>query len=149
MANQRPSFDKAHPENYQISIEVGDMLSRHGLTRMTLAGDGNVTAEWLGKPKDTAETAKQMPSRFTGTLKRHDPVDLLLKASQFDWGRQFPSRPGIPDEAIVVWQFGEKGSPGAELKVWLREAEQDPLMGPLLKGLRQELANLSDNHLYL
>ncbi|TCS73847.1 hypothetical protein EDC61_10169 [Sulfuritortus calidifontis] len=149
MTNQRPIFDKTHPENYQITIEVGDMLSEHGLTRMTLAGDGHVTAEWLGKIRGAVETAKQLPTHYTGTLKHHDPIDLLLKASQFNWDRKFPSRPGIPDEAIVVWQFGEKGAPGAEVKVWLREAEKDPLMGPLLQGLREELADLSDNHIYL
>lgn len=149
MTNHRPIFDKAHPENYQVTIEVGDALSTHGLTRMTLSGDGNISAECVRRTGEVATNTKQMPMQFTGTLKRHDPIDLLLKASQFDWNRKFPSRPGIPDEAIVVWQFGEKGAPGVEVKVWLREAEKDPLMGPLIKDLRQELADISGNDIYL
>ena len=72
------------------------------------------------------------PIAIRGQMEPARAAGLLEHAAAFPWGRPFPSRPGIPDEVVVVLRFG----PHRTLTMWLREAEGDPQVGAVLTALR-------------
>jgi len=141
-------FDKGQPQDFHLHVSIGDELSEDGLTHMEIDGIGNITAENI-KTRTVKSRQEEKPQQYTGKCHRHDPARLLERASQLQWGLKFPSRPGIPDEAIVVWSLGKKEGEANVMKAWLRDAEKDPIMADLLTQLRDELSDLSDNQLYL
>ncbi len=148
MNDQHLAFDPARAHDYELTVQVGDPTAPDGLTRVRLDGTGRLVAEQIfeeGHPAEKRPRGRQV----TGELPREEAKDLMRRASQFPWEREFPSRSGIPDEAIVVWHFHQKNKEGPSLKVWLREAESDPLLAPVLAALRKELGRLSQNQLYL
>lgn len=148
MNGKTVTFDKAQPKDFQLRISVGDEYSEDGQTRMLIDGEGNITVENHKAMADKAGKTEK-PHVYTGKCHHHDPANLLERATQLRWDIKFPPRPGIPDEAIVIWEFGKKQGDTMRMKAWLRDAEKDPVMGALLKQLRDELSDLSDNTIYL
>lgn len=145
-------FNPAEVTQYHLTLEVGSPLSFHGLTRVRLDGDGSFHADQTQEPEPALQpNAQRSPTETAaqGRVSQNDAVDLLRRVHQFPWDRKFPSRPGIPDEAIVVWQLDRAGFEPLVLRVWLREAEDDPVIGPVLTTLRRRLAEFSANRLYL
>lgn len=139
-------FDPEHPQDYWMSIDIGDIHSEYGRTVMHLSGVGEVVIEHSqvgGEQKSGKPVVKQ------GKLKYHEPEKLFRQVEQVPWTMKFPPRPGIPDEAIVIWKFGEKDGETQEVKMWLRDVEKNPVIGQLLKSLRQELQTLTNNEIYL
>ncbi len=159
MNNEPLSFDPARADEYELSVRVGSPTAPDGLTRVTLEGTGRFVAEQIFERRLQEKVTQERPTeegdaqerdrRVTGELPRSEAEHLLRMATLFPWERSFPSRPGIPDEAIVVWSFGERGVQRATLRVWLREAESDPALSPVLEALRHNLAQLSHGEIYL
>ncbi len=153
MRNETLSFDVTRAHEYELRVELGDPLSPHGLTRATVDGTGRFAAEQIfeSDEMEDAEAFKEghPPSAVGRQLKQDAAQEILRLASQFRWDREFPSRPGIPDEAIVVWTYGVKGGDHVSTKVWLREAEADPVMGPVLAALRNHLDEIPECKIYL
>ena len=141
MSNERFKFDQARLQDFELIVEVGDTLSPEGLTYVALSGNGSLVVE----QRREKETGKKYESR----IDVETTASLLRKASEFDWERPFPSRPGLPDEAIVQWILRNRNGAAARVKVWLREAEKNPVMAPVLEGLRKNVDRMTDGHLYL
>lgn len=155
MNETQTAFDPDRATEFEMTLQVGDVASPDGQTRVSLNGDGRFEADETREEPSTegagdgpkAAAAKAEP--VVGEVARSEAADILKGVARFPWGRDFPSRPGIPDEAIVVWQFGRKGEPPVTLRIWLREAESDALIGPVLETLRKELARVSGDRMYL
>ena len=155
MNNNAVPLDPAGTEDAVLRFEVGDLLSPGGLTRVTLDGKGHFRAEQMSKPGDYAEDTDRLqeklgtPDPVEGSVEKGDAAGLIDRAGRFPWGRKFPSRPGIPDEAIVAVQLELPGGASKSLKIWLREAEQDKSVSPVLRVLRDHLSRFSKGKMVL
>jgi len=141
MPTQEVKFDPARLNDFELVAEVGDPLSEEGLTRVKLSGDGRLTVE--------QQHGKEKGEQFSSEINRENVENLLRQASQFDWGQRFPSRPGLPDEAIVQWYLYDRQGNTMTLKVWLRDAEKHGAIGPVLAALRKSVERMTDGKLYL
>jgi len=141
MPTQEVKFDPVRINDFELVAEVGDPLSEEGLTRVKLSGDGRLTVE--------QQHGKGKGEQFSGEINRENTENLLRQASQFDWGQRFPSRRGLPDEAIVQWYLYDRHGSTMTLKVWLRDAEKHGAMAPVLAILRKSVERVTDGKLYL
>lgn len=151
MSDERVSFDEARARDYSLRVEVGNASAPDGLTRVHLDGGGRFTAELtFAEPRAEVpgkEERKRGPAETE--IAEDQAARVLRQASQFDWDRDFPPRPGIPDEAIVVWTYRVRGTEVATMRAWLRDVEQDPTMTPVLTALREATAELTGGDIYL
>jgi len=143
MPTQHVKFDPARLADFELVVEVGDAFSEEGMTRARLDGRGQLTVE------QQYGHAKERTRQFHGELDTEMTQKLLRQASQFVWERGFPSRKCIPDEAIVQWWLHDRQGEALTVKVWLREAEKDPVMAPVLSELRRGVHQASDGGLFL
>ena len=141
MPMQQVRFDPARRNDFELVLEVGDTLSDEGLTRARLNGSGTLVVEQLYE--------KEKEQQFSGELDRESTENLFRQASQFNWEQRFPSRRGLPDEAIVQWYLRERQGSTITLKVWLRDAEKPGPMAMVLAGLRKSVELLTSGKLYL
>lgn len=140
---QRVKFDPARLADFELVVEVGDVLSEEGMSRARLNGQGRLTVEQQrGHEKERAR-------QFHSELDRDTTEKLLRQASQFDWEQSFPSRKGLPDEAIVQWSLHDRQGEAPTVKVWLRDAEKDQVMAPVLAELRRGVQRATDGSVYL
>ncbi len=145
MMNQDFVFDLKNLNEYRLHLQAGELASPHGQTRVTLYGSGDLEAEQLFGEKEEPEVRK--PIRVKGRIENAE--DLFRQLAKFDWQSKFPSRPGIPDEAIIIWTVEFQGKVIATLKMWLGEAEKDDRVDAVLKRLRDVIGDLSDNQIYI
>ena len=118
-----------------LQVDVGQAGFYPGLAQVSLAGDGTFVARQVFVPAGMEATPSGLIDDVAAIRGRIEPAqaaELLERAAAFPWDRPFPSRPGIPDEAVVVLRFG----PHRTLTLWLREAEADPQVGAVLIALR-------------
>ena len=143
MPNNGFKFDQAKARDWELIADVGNILAPEGLTHVLLSGSGNLLVE--------ERHEKETGHKYEGRIDEGTSVGLLKNASQFDWERRFPPRPGLPDEAIVEWTLRsrEEGEGVATVKVWLRDAEKDRIMAPVLEELRRNVDRLTDGKLFL
>lgn len=140
---QRAKFDPARLADFELVVEVGDVFSEEGMARARLNGHGRLTVEQQrGHEKEHAR-------QFHSELNPDTTEKLLRQASQFDWERSFPSRKGLPDEAVVQWFLHDRQGEALKVKVWLRDAEKDQVMGPVLEELRRGVQRATEGSLYL
>jgi hypothetical protein len=145
MSETAIAFDAQRIREYQLRVEVGEPAAPDGLTRVQLDGAGTFLAEHVTDDRDP----KARGESLRGEIDPEKARAAIERAARFPWGRAFPTRRGIPDEAIVHWSLVGPDSRGISLKVWLRDAEKDPLIASVLGLLRDALAELSQNRLYL
>lgn len=145
-----PSFQPEALHEYALQLDVGEPASLHGLTRLQLDGYGNVSAtDIVAEARQEREAPMERSTRSAkGQLDRDATQTLFRRVHEFPWQRPFPSRRGIPDEAIVTWTL-TRGSAQQQLRMWLGEAEDDPVIAPVLEALRTTLRSISDNQMYL
>jgi hypothetical protein len=162
MSTPHLEYNRSLAPQFDLLLDVGNPASEEGLTRVRLDGDGDFVAQQLFAGTDAQAAAvqalhlddqkwgteEQLPA-VRGRIEPDRAADLLEQAVAFPWDQRFPSRPGIPDEAIVVARFGPKGGPHSTVKLWLREAESDPAVGPVLEELRRVLDEFSHGEIYL
>lgn len=134
-------FDHTRPDDFELTVGVGDSLREDGLTRVTLDGTGRLTVE------HERPDGKEAPVR--GELPREEAGSVLTRASQFPWERRFPARPGLPDEAVVQWSLQDRKGATVAVKAWLREVEKDPVMTTVLATLRKHVERVSRGERYL
>ncbi|MBA2529327.1 MAG: hypothetical protein H0V19_05095 [Euzebyales bacterium] len=134
----------------QLVAEVGEPSSPDGRTRVTLHRDGRLVVQWeRSAPQDPKQGRERERREEAGELGQ-DPQAVFERASRFLWDQDFPTRPGLPDEAILVWQLGGADDRRtATVKVWLEDAEGDPSMAPVLQALREGTARLTGGDVYL
>ena len=141
MLSERVIFFSARLNDFELAAEVGEPLSEEGLTRVRLTGDGRLTVE--------QERGHEKVEQYQAELDRENTENILRQASQFDWEQSFPPRPGLPDEAIIHWFFHDRQGGTLTLKVWLRDAEKNSVMEPVLTTLRQSVERVTNGKLYL
>jgi len=138
---------------HQLSVAAGNPYDEHGLTIMNIAADGAVEA-YCRREAVLTDAPKDKPSgddarHYEGRLEEDVLKRLLAGLQKFPWDREFPARPGIPDEAIVTWTMQQNKENEQTLKVWIGEAESEPSLAPVFAALRAGLAKISDSALYL
>lgn len=141
MPAQGIQFDPARLQDFELTVEVGDTFSEDGLTRVRLNGGGRLAVE--------QQREQERGGEFHTEVDRDSMERLLRLAAQFDWQRRFPSRPGLPDEAVVQWSLRDRQGGTATVKVWLRDAEKDQVMAPVLNVLRQGVDRATGGKYYL
>jgi hypothetical protein len=123
----------------ELVATVGAPTSPDGQTRVRLADSGRLVVQWERVPDDVpdVEQRPKEPERReeTGEL-GVDPGPLFERSARFPWDQEFPTRPGVPDEAILEWDLREDDRSRTTLRVWLGDAERDPNMAPVLDALR-------------
>lgn len=160
MADEYLPFDRAFAAEYSLQVEVGQADAPDGVTRVQVDGSGNIEAAQLRnepggsepgerEPKGRKGERKEGADQVKGRIPQEEVLYLFDQVSLAPWGRRFPQRPGIPDEAIVEVRLRRERRDGASVKLWLREAEKDPALGPMLKVLRKHLTELSGGRIYL
>ena len=166
MADEYMPFDRAFAAEYSLQVEVGQADAPDGVTRVQVDGSGNLEAAQLrNQPGETEarepeekgrkgqKSQKDEPEKGPDQVKGQIPQDEVLylfdQVSLAPWGRRFPQRQGIPDEAIVEVRLRREKRESASVKLWLREAEKDPALGPMLTLLRKHLTELSGGRIYL
>lgn len=141
MANNGFKFDEAKVQDLELIVDVGDTLSPDGLTHVELSGSGSLLVE-LQREKETEQ-------KYEGQIGAETAASLLKRAAGFDWERRFPPRPGLPDEAIVQWTLKDRSGAVVTVKAWLRDAEKDRVMAPVLEELRLKVDRLTGGKLFL
>jgi hypothetical protein len=153
MSDDYIAFDRTMAKDYALSVNVGQPTAPDGVTRVRVDGSGAFEASQFRADLDASERKdgreESMGERVRGTISEADASALLEQASLAAWGTRFPQRPGIPDEAIVVITFERAGRESASLKMWLRDAEKDEVVGPILEQLRRHLNEIAGEKLYL
>ena len=161
MADEYLPFDRAFAAEYSLQVEVGQADAPDGVTRVQVDGSGNLEAAQLrNEPRETEPRQQSGRGRkggkeeegsdqVKGRIPQEEALYLFDQASLAPWGRRFPQRPGIPDEAIVEIRLRRTQREGASVKLWLREAEKDPALAAVLKVLRKHLSELSGGRIYL
>jgi hypothetical protein len=150
------AFDKAFAPEYQLQVDVGQATAPDGVTRVRVDGAGTFEAaqfrravEPVPKERDQTKQQEQESERVSGKIAAEEAARLFEQASLAPWGQRFPQRPGIPDEAIVEVRFQRAQRQSGTIKLWLRDAEKDVALGPMLKQLRRHLDDLSGGRIYL
>ncbi|HYJ79223.1 MAG TPA: hypothetical protein VEW03_06465 [Longimicrobiaceae bacterium] len=153
-------LDRSPAPELVLLVNVGHPGFYPGLTQVRLGREGDFTARrTFAVTAVEAAHARALevnderwgmePGLVRGRLGPARAADLLERAAAFPWDRPFPSRPGIPDEALVVVYLGRSGGPHRTLTLWLREAEGDPVVGTVFRELRATLDELSQGAIFL
>ena len=141
MSTQPNPIDSAQTNDFQLVVEVGNIYSEEGLTRVKLDTTGRLLVE--------QQYDRERIESFQGELDPQSTDQLFSELPRFDWDQRFPPRPGLPDEAVVQWLFQEKPGSIRMLKVWIRDAEKPGPMATALVILRRSVERLTDGKLYL
>ena len=143
-------FDAARLADYALSADVGSPFSEDGQTRAVLAGTGTVVVEHLQIEGGTSRQADQKPEQV-GTYQMGPDVTrmAIASAAAFPWRTEFPSRPGIPDEAVVTWTLSDSRGGQITLKAWLEDVNKDERMAPVMRALRQAVDAATNGRHYL
>lgn len=144
----KPKFDSERASDFVLVTEVGNPLSAEGLTRAILSGTGDFRVEHVqGGEEARPADAKKNSDRFE--FGAETAQTLLARVARFPWNRTFPSRPGVPDEPILVWTFVDRRGSEVSLKMWLRDAEEDEDMAWVVSALRQGVDAATAGRQYL
>jgi hypothetical protein len=153
---------------YQLIADVGNPYEDEGLTRAILSGSGRMLVELhRAEPATTPERGQgylspESPSQETGDSGRAMPArshaydfgpesakEMILRAARFPWGQRFPTRPGIPSEPVLQWTLRDERGPEVTVSVWLRDAEKDDTMAPVLSAFRHAVERATKGELFL
>lgn len=154
------AFDKAFAQEYQLQVDVGQATAPDGITRVRVEGSGVLEAAQVRRASATSSRQEmdlqakgpppeQETARASGKISPEQVTGLFEQASLAPWNDRFPQRPGIPDEAIVEVRFGRADRESGSVRLWLRDAEKDDALGPMLAQLRKHVGEFSDGRIYL
>ena len=155
-----PKLEPERLAQTHLIADVGNAFDEDGLTRLDLSGAGELVIELHRAREGVAPTpgalrdvsrglATAVARRFVHDFGREAARDVLVRATHFGWSRRFPPRPGIPSEPVLEWRFVAGDGATWSMKVWLRDAETEPEMGPVVAALRYALESASKGELYL
>ena len=144
-------FDRTVAQEYSLRVEVGNVAAPDGMTRVQVDGLGNIEAEQLRQRAagDERQQTNNAPDSVKGSMSPGEAKYLFEQVSLAPWGSRFPQRPGLPDEAIVEVHLLRAQRDGASMKLWLRDAEKDAAIAPMLKLLRKHVGELSGGRIFL
>ena len=141
MADNQFKFDQSRAEDFELILSVGDPLAPDGLTRAELSGNGSLVIE--------QQHEKEISETYRVEIDRESAERLLRQAAGFEWERGFPSRQGLPDEAVVHWTLKDRAGAAINVRIWLRDTEKNPIMAPVLEELRKIVDRVTNGKLYL
>src|SRR5215211_3002859 len=98
------AFDRAFAQEYLLHVDVGQVEAPDGITRVQVDGTGELQAAQYRRVAvevPDREQKENEPERVSGRISPEEARRLFEWASLAPWSRRFPTRPGIPDEAIV------------------------------------------------
>ena len=146
-------FDRESAQEYVLQVDVEQPTAPDGVTQVRVEGTGAFEARQYRATVEVPSREPQRPAsdgeRVSGRISPEEVSRLMDQASLAPWGTRFPQRPGIPDEAIVVISLQRARRESASVKMWLRDAEKDQAVGPLLEQLREHLNELGGGKIYL
>lgn len=150
-------FDRAFAREFSLQLQVGNASAPDGVTRVRMDGLGNLAAAQYRRTPEAAdreqkggdEQKEPESEEVKGEVPADEAVRMFDQVSLAPWDSRFPQRPGIPDEAIVEVRLQRAGRESATMKMWLRDAEKDVAIGPVLEQLRRRVGELSGGRIYL
>jgi len=157
VSEDRTPLDLARIGEYRLTVLVGEPTAPGGLTRVRLDGTGRIQVEQVfapahvGAEAQTAEIIRdggQVTDRASGTLHQDDVVNIMRQASLVPWEQPGPSRSALPPEAITNWAFHAPEGRDVALRMWLRDAERDEAVGPLLWELNRHLLRIANGKIF-
>ena len=157
MPEDRSPLDLARIGEYRLTVLVGEPTAPGGLTRVRLDGTGRIQAEQVfatapvGPEAQTAEIVRdggRVTDRASGELRHDEVANILRQASLVPWGQPDPSRSGVPPEAITNWSFRTADGREHTLRMWLRDAEADEAVGPVLRELNRHLLRIAKGTIF-
>ena len=158
MAEDRSPVDLARLGEYPLTVLVGEPTPPGELTRVRLDGTGRVQVEQVfatapvGKEAQTAEIVRdggQVTNRASGDVRPDEVETIMRKAALVPWGQPDPSRSAIAPEAITNWTFRTADGREHSLRMWLRDAERDEAVGPVLRELNRHLLRITKGTILL
>jgi hypothetical protein len=155
--------------DYQLISDVGNPYEPEGLTRALLSGTGRLVVEQhQAGPTRPTEGPEQVAGGYERgrqgegrppdvTARRAGEYDfgveatkeMITRAADFPWAQPFPTRPGIPSEPVLEWTLQDERGPKLTLTVWLRDAEKDEVMGPVVAAFRHAVERATRGELFL
>ena len=152
MSEDRTPLDLARIGEYRLTVLVGEPTAPGGLTRVRLDGSGRLQAEQIfataqvGAEVPTGEIVRgggQVTERASDALRQDEVVNIMRQASVVTWGQPAPSRSAISPEAMTDCAFHTADGQDLTLRMWLRDAERDEALGPLLGELNRHLLRIA------
>ncbi|MGH2555344.1 MAG: hypothetical protein ACRDHO_06465 [Actinomycetota bacterium] len=154
--------------DYRLVADVGNPYEPEGLTRTILSGSGKLVVEQqraepgppeqggeaVGGGADRPEQAKPERPTAARVAGEYDfgvqsAKEMIVRAADFPWSQPFPTRPGIPSEPVLEWTLRDERGPELKVTVWLRDAEKDESMAPVVAALRHAVERATKGELFL
>ena len=158
MSEEPIQLDLARLGDYRLSVLVGELAAPDGLTRIRIDGTGRIEAAQVcadvlvGAEAVTAEIIRdggRVTDRALGILSREETIDILTQASGIPWTQPVSSRAGVPPEAVTNWTFTTATGEALTLRMWLRDAEQDPVVGPVLRKVAGHVHRIAKGRIFI
>jgi hypothetical protein len=136
-----------------LQVKAGEPEEDDGQTTLSVERSGRFDLDHEGGSDDVLgeEALARKSEPISGDIRElldRSPDEVFHLAETVNWDRPFPPRPGIPDEAVLEWVL--RTAKGVTIaKMWLRDAERDDEVAPLLRLLRSVVAEASQNRLFL
>jgi hypothetical protein len=143
-----------------LGAEVGAPTSPDGITQVNVDREGTfvVVHEWVGdEPRKgrteraTGDESDVQREEVRGDIREfldESPDELFTKLGGVNVEDDFPPRPGLPDEPILTITIEGDGERHV-VRMWLRDAENDPGVAPLLESLRSLVEGATDARRFL
>jgi hypothetical protein len=154
--------------DYSLIADVGNPYEPEGLTRANLSGSGRLIVEQHratpvayessggrgdvpggGEQRESGKWATKATTAGEYDFGVESAKEMIVRAAEFPWSRPFPNRPGIPSEPVLQWTLRDGRGPEVTLTVWLRDAEKDRAMAPVVAALRHAVERATRGELFL
>ena len=158
MSEEPIQLDLARLADYRLTVLVGELAAPDGLTRVRIDGTGRIEAAQVfadvlvDAQASTAEINRdggRVTDRALGVLSREETVDIMTQALRIPWTEPVSSRAGVPPEAVTNWTFITAAGQAHTLRVWLRDAEQDPIVGPVLRKVASHVHRITNGRIFV
>lgn len=143
-----------------FGAQVGAPTSLDGLTQVNVDREGTfvVVHEWVGDEsregrdkKAAGDESDVQREEVRGDIREFldvSPDELFTKLGAVTVEDDFPRRPGLPDEPILRILIEGDGETRV-VRMWLRDAENDRGVAPLLASLRALVEGATDGRRFL
>ena len=158
MSEEPIQHDLARLGDYRLTVLVGELTAPDGLTRIRIDGTGRIEAAQVfadvlvGGEAWTAEIIRdggRVTDRASGILSPEETVHIMTLASRIPWTQPHSSRAGVPPEVVTSWTLVTAAGQALTLRMWLRDAEQDPIVGPVLRKIASHVHRIAEGRIFV